>query len=240
MDGEKDLAQWVTTCNIDLFEQHITLRFPLVRLMNRLLIWCPLIKNWDHCQALLWFDVCSSFWTHHDTYICNAVPLWCTDCKHLELLTSCQRGLSYLPLDGNVELLTGTRATSTNSYQEGGNTASDMAQNRVSVRAYGESQCTITMQITALHSSVVYMLLSIKSNPCIRTSRYTLWIKWNVALCLFFHKLTVCLPPTHSHTDKLRENPLISPQVQHVACRLCYDCVFVSTLLRKWKYNNRP
>lgn len=93
MDGENDLAQWVTTCNIDLFEQHITLRFPLVRLMNRLLIWCLLIKNWDQCQALLRFDACSSFWTHHDTCICNAVPLWCTDCKHLEPLTSCQCGV---------------------------------------------------------------------------------------------------------------------------------------------------
>ena len=113
MDGEKDLARWVTTCGIDLFEQHITLRFPLVRLMNRLLIWCPAMKNWDLRQARLRFDGCSAFWTRHDTCICNAVPSRCTDCKHLELLTPCQGGGlgCSLPLGGNIELPNGERVT---------------------------------------------------------------------------------------------------------------------------------
>lgn len=37
MEGEEDLAQPVTTCNIDLFQRHITLRFPLVRLNEQII-----------------------------------------------------------------------------------------------------------------------------------------------------------------------------------------------------------
>lgn len=78
-----------------------------------------------------------------------------------------------LPLGGNVELLNGACVPGTDSYQGGGNAASDMAQSRVSVRVYGESQCSITMQITALHFSVVYMLLPLRANLCICTGRYS-------------------------------------------------------------------
>lgn len=50
---------------------------------------------------------------------------------------------------------------------EGGeHCASDVAKkHRAAVRVYGESQCSITMQITALCFSVVYMLLPIKIKP---------------------------------------------------------------------------
>lgn len=73
-----------------------------------------------------------------------------------------------------VSVCVSVRVMRADSYWEGGNTASNMAQSRVSVRVYGESQCSITMQITALHFSAVYMLLPIKSNLCICTSGYAL------------------------------------------------------------------
>lgn len=75
MEEKWDLAQWITACNIDLFERRITLGFPLVGLMNRILIWCPLIKSWDYRQqpAPSWRPR-HPFWTRRDTCDCGAVP----------------------------------------------------------------------------------------------------------------------------------------------------------------------
>lgn len=83
----------------------------------------------------------------------------------------------YSPLGGNVEPFNGACVTRKGSYEEVGIAASDVAKNRAAVRVCGESQCSITMQITALQFSFVYMLLPIKSNLCRSTSRYTLQIK---------------------------------------------------------------
>lgn len=76
MEEKWDLAQWITTCNIDLFERRITLGFPLVGLMNRILIWCPSIKSWDRRQqpASSWRPR-HPFWTRRDTCDCGVVPL---------------------------------------------------------------------------------------------------------------------------------------------------------------------
>lgn len=104
---KKDLAQWVTTCGIDLFEQHITLRFPLVRLMNRLLIWCLLIKNWDLCQALamIWSlkVFLNSPW-HPHLQCCPLVVHWLQASGAVNLVPQWGHGCC-LPLGGNVELL---------------------------------------------------------------------------------------------------------------------------------------
>lgn len=136
MDGEKDLPRWVTTCGIDLFERHITLRFPLVRLMNRLLIWCPLVKNWDLRQAPLWFDGCSAFWTHRDTLHLQCRPLAVHRLQASGAVNLVPRWGSWLLITTWWQYWAAIRRAcdrGTASYQEGGNAASDVAQNKVSV-----------------------------------------------------------------------------------------------------------
>lgn len=86
MEEKWDLAQWITTCNIDLFEQHITLRFPLLGLTNRLLIWCPLIKSRDCRQqpATAW-RLLHPFEPAMTPATAAPYPLRLTERKHLEL-----------------------------------------------------------------------------------------------------------------------------------------------------------
>lgn len=62
-----------------------------------------------------------------------------TDCRHLELLTSCVCVLGgghgcCLPLGGRIELLTDENVTRADCSQGGGNTSSDVAKSRASVK----------------------------------------------------------------------------------------------------------
>lgn len=110
----------------------------------------------------------------------------------------------YFPLGGNVELLNGPCSTRKDSYQEGGNTASDVAKNRAPVRVYGESQCSITMQITALDFSVVYMLFPIKIQSMHMQDQIHTVNQMKCCSMHIFHKLTVLLQALfrpHTHTN---------------------------------------
>lgn len=149
MEEKWGLAQWITTCNIDLFEQHITLRFPLLGLMNRLLISCPLIKSRDRRQqpAMAW-RLCHPFEPAMTPATAAQYPLRLAERQHLELWDLMPRmwedpgwcrplgGAGALPKCERERVWVRDR---TDSYQEGVNTAKDMAQSRASVRVCRES-----------------------------------------------------------------------------------------------------
>lgn len=207
--------QCLTTCNIDLFEQHTSLSdFSLVRLMKRLM-WCPLIKNRDRRQhpAMIWRQriLLNPPWHVHERRCPPLLLHWLQASGAVNLTPKCSHPR---PLGGNVELLwcvcLCVCVMSTDSYREGGNTASDMAQSRASVRVCGGSQCSITMQITAQHFSLVYLLLSIKIKLMHMHKPICARSKAQCFCMLAFQKLTVLLQSLfRPHTE---ENPPVSLQ----------------------------
>lgn len=125
----------------------------------------------------------------------------------------------------------------TASYQEGGNAASDVAQNKVSV---GGGLWWITVQHHNADNGTTLLCCLYVASHKIKAMHMHKKIhtahQMTCCLMLVFHKLTVSptvsLSPTHSHTrthspDKLRKT--LRYQCSHGtlnAC-LCYSCVVI-------------
>lgn len=158
--------------------------------MNRLLTWCA-----QPSSAVIWRPViflnlrlrCRSLVASGAANLLPKLP--------------CHGGRS--PLGGNVEPSDGARVTST-----GKNIA------RAAVRVCGESQCSITMQITALQLLCRIYVASHKIKPML--TRELIVNQTNCCIMLVFHKLTVLsqlsLSPTRIQHHR--------SHMQHFACEI--------------------
>lgn len=256
IEWEEDLAQPVTTCNIDLFQRHITLRFPLVRLNEQII---DLMSAHQRAgplpnPAMIWRThfLLNPPWhlplrcrphVEHRLPACGAAHLgpvhgpwllratwwqcWAAKCSSCVCVWKCVRARA--------------RVIATDSCREGGNSASDMVQNRVSVRV---SFWWIRIRHHNVDHGTTFRrclhATSHKIKPMHMHRRMRTVNQTQCCFMLVFHKLTVPLqaPFRPRAPTQTVENPPVSVPLLHFACGcllVCQDfCVCVCFLTLLW------